>query len=89
MKNTLEKILNRCVLRAAFKRRQNQSGGVFEANCSKEMGQRKKKIFYQMFLCLHEGWERFVCRMRIVTVLLECKVEGDRTDTEGLFHRWN
>ena len=29
--------------------------GVFEANCSKQMGQRKKKIFHRMFLCLHEG----------------------------------
>ena len=26
--------------------------------------------------------------MKIVTVLLECKVEGDRTDAEGLFQRW-
>jgi len=27
--------------------------------------------------------------MRIVIVLLECKAEGDRTDNEGLFQRWN
>ena len=54
---------------------------MFEANCSKQMGQHKNKIFHQMFLCLHEGLERFVCRMRIVIVLLEYKVEGDRTDT--------
>ena len=36
-------------------RRQNQSGGVLEANCSRQMGQRKKKIFHHMFLCLHGG----------------------------------
>ena len=39
-----------------------------------------------MFLCLHGGWwQRFVCQMQIVIVLLEYKVEGDRTNTEGLF----
>ena len=83
MKNTLEKNIKQVRLEGGFKRRQNQSGGVFEANCSKQMGQRKKTIFHQMFLCLHEGLQRFVCRMRIVIVLLECKVEGDRTDTMG------
>ena len=31
------------------------------------------------------GEQRFVCQMQIVTVLLGYKVEGDRTDTEGLF----
>ena len=35
------------------------------------------------------GVTRFVCQMQIVIVLLEYKVEGDRTDTEGLFQRWN
>ena len=67
---------------------------MFEANCSRQMGQHKKKIFHQMFLCLHEGGgggggQRFVCQMQIVNVLLEYKVEGDRTDTEGLFQRWS
>ena len=28
---------------------------MFEANCCRQMGQHKKKIFDQMFLCLHEG----------------------------------
>ena len=28
---------------------------MFEANCSRQMGQHKKKIFHQMFLCLHGG----------------------------------
>ena len=28
---------------------------MFEANCSRQMGQHKKKIFHQMFLCLHVG----------------------------------
>ena len=55
-----------------------------------DMGQRKKKILDQMFLFLHEGRrQRFVCRMQILIVLLECKVKGDRTDTEGLFQKWN
>ena len=53
------------------------------------MGQNKKKIFNQMFLCLHGDWQRFVCQMQIVNVSLEYKVEGDRTYTEGLFQRWN
>ena len=26
---------------------------MFEANCSRQMGQDKKKIFHQMSLCLH------------------------------------
>ena len=34
-----------------------------------------------MFLCLHGGWQRLVCQMQIVIVLLEYKAEGDRTDT--------
>ena len=72
-----------------WKRRKNQSGGVFEANCSKQMGQNQKTIFHQMFLCLHEGWESLVCRMQIVIVLLEYKIEGDPGDNEGLFERWN
>ena len=30
---------------------------VFEANCSKQMGQRKKKkIFHQMFLCVFSNY---------------------------------
>ena len=37
-------------------------GGVFQANYSK-LGQRKKTTFHQLFLCLHEGWQRFGCRM--------------------------
>ena len=61
MKNSLEIIIKRVrLMRAAEKRRQNQSGGVsFEANCFKQMGHHKK-IFHQMFLCLHEGRQRFV-----------------------------
>ena len=55
MEKHFTKNIKQACLEGGFKRRQNQSGGVFEANCSKQMGQRKKKIFYQMFLCLHEG----------------------------------
>ena len=68
---------------------QNQNGEVFQANCSKQMGQCKKKIFHQMFLCLHGGEQRFMCWMQIVIVLLEYKVEGNGTGNEGLFQRWN
>ena len=28
---------------------------MFETNYSRQMGQHKKKIFHQMFLCLHGG----------------------------------
>ena len=28
---------------------------MFDANCFRQMGQHKKKIFHQMFLCLHGG----------------------------------
>ena len=62
---------------------------MMEANFSKQMGQRKKTIFHQMFLYLHEGGQRFMCWMWIVIVLLEYKAEGGRTDNEGLFQRWN
>ena len=30
-----------------------------------------------------------MCQMQMVIVLLEYKVEGYWTDTEGLFQRWN
>ena len=66
--------------------RQNPSGGVFEAGCSKQMGQRKKTIFHQKFLCLQT-------KVRVSdadrNVLLEYKVERDRIDIEGLFQRQN
>ena len=32
---------------------------------------------------------RLLYQIQIVIVLLEYKVEGDRTDTEGLFQRWS
>ena len=57
----------------------NQSGVVFETNCSKQMGQRKE----------NNGLRNVFVLTRWVTVLLECKVEGDRTDTEGMCQRWN
>ena len=30
---------------------------MFEAKCSRQIGKRKKMIFHQMFLCLHEEEE--------------------------------
>ena len=65
-----------------LKRRKNQSGGVFEANGSKQMGQRKKTFFHQIFWCLHEGWQRFGWQMWIAIVLLEYTIQGDRTGKE-------
>ena len=32
----------------------------FEANCSRQMGQHKKKIFHQMF-CVYTGGEKGLC----------------------------
>ena len=62
---------------------------MFEANCSKQMGQHKK-IFHQMFLCLHEGRQRFVSVSDADrNCLAAVKVEGDRTDNDGMFQRWN
>ena len=69
-------------LEGGFKRGGRISGEEFEANCSKQMGQHKKMIFHQMFLCLHERWWRFGRWMWIVIVLLQYKVEGGQTDTE-------
>ena len=52
-----------------------------------------RKISFTKCFCLYTGGgggggsQRFVCQMQIVIVLLEYKVEGDRTDTEGLFQR--
>ena len=47
-----------------------------------------KRSFTKCF-CVYTKGDKgsSVCLMRIV--LLECKAEGDRTDNEGLFQRWN
>ena len=56
VKNSLEIVIKQVRLEGGFER-----GGrirvaeCFEANCSRQMGQHKKKIFHQMFLCLHGG----------------------------------
>ena len=90
MKNSLEIIIKQVRLEGGFKTR----GRIRVAECLRQIvpnrgASLKKQIFHQTVLCLHEGQQGFVSRMRIVFVLLEYKVEGDRTDTEGLFHRWN
>ena len=55
-KDGLEIVIEQVCLEGGFKkRRQNQSGGISAANCSKQIGQHKKTIFHQTFLCLHEG----------------------------------
>ena len=55
VKNSLEIIIKQVHLEGVFERGGRISGGVFEANCSRQMGQHKKKIFCQMFLSLHWG----------------------------------
>ena len=54
-----------------------------EANSSKQMGQHKKKIFHQMFLRSHKGWQRFVSWLQIVIVLLEYKEKEIRKILRG------
>ena len=46
-------------------RRKNQSGGAVEANCSKQMDQRKKAIFHQTFFV-------FTREVTKVQVSVEC-----------------
>ena len=49
----------------------------------------RKRSFTKCF-CVYTGGDKGSCgQMQIVIVLLEYKVEVDRTDTEGLFQRWN
>ena len=57
---------------------------MFEVNCSRQMGQHKKKIFHQMFLCL----QRFVCQMQmqIVIVLLEYNITLPASPTLSGLH---
>ena len=55
------------------------------ANCSKQLGQRKKNIFHQNVEYVYTTGDKgsgIGCG-RMVIVLLECKVEEDRSDTEG------
>ena len=89
VKNSLETIIKQVHLEGGFKR----GGRIRVAECLRQIVPNRwaciRKIFHQMFFCLHDGWQRFMCRMRIVIVLLEFKVEGDQADTEGLFQRWN
>ena len=73
-------------MRAALKEEAESEWRSSEATCFRQMGQHKKKIFHEMFLCLHGA---SCVRCNCVIVLLEYKVEGDRTDTEGLFQRLN
>ena len=41
--------------------RQNQSGGVFAANCSRQMGQHKKKIVSPNVFVLTRGVDKGSC----------------------------
>ena len=63
---------------------------MFEANCSKQMGQCKTTIFHKNVLVFTRG----VTKVRVSDVDRNClsgiyEAEGDWTDTEGLFLRWN
>ena len=46
-------------------KKKNQSGGVFEANVSKQMGQRNECC--QMFLCLRKGWQILVSDAEVLS----------------------
>ena len=89
VKNSLEIIIKPVRLEGGFER----GGRIRVAECLGQIVPDRwasvRKGSHQMFLDLHQVRQRFVCRMRIVIVLLEYKVEGDRTDTEGLFMKWN
>ena len=39
--------------------KKNQSDGLTEADCSRQMGQYKRPIFRRMVLYLHEEWRRY------------------------------
>ena len=46
---------------------------MFEVNCSRQMGQHKKKIFLQMFVCLHaEGGGGGGTKVRVSDVDRNC-----------------
>ena len=51
VKNSLEIIIKQVRLEGGFER----GGGVFEANCSRQVGQHKKRSFIKCFFCLHGG----------------------------------
>ena len=88
-KDSLEIVLEQVRLEGGFKTKRR----IKAAECLRQTVPNRwasvRKGSHQMFLDLHQVRQRFVCRMRIVIVLLEYKVEGDRTDTEGLFMKWN
>ena len=65
VKKSLQIVAEQASLEAKQKKK---SGKVFEANCSKQMGQPKKLIFNQTSLCLHKAWQRYRCQLRIVSV---------------------
>ena len=61
----------------------NRTGRFFEADCSKQMGWCRKML--PIFLCSYDGWQRYTCRIKIVIVWLECRVQGEHTDLSCQF----
>ena len=94
VKNSLEIIIKQMRLEGGFER----GDRIRVAECLRQIvpyrwASIRKRSFTKCF-CVYAGGgggggQRFVCQMQIVIVLLEYKVEGGRTDTEGLFQRWN
>ena len=89
VKNSLEIVIKQVRLEGGFKR----GGRIRVEECLRQIvpdrwASIRKGSFTKCF-CVYTQRQRFVCQMQIVIVLLEYKVEGDRTDTEGLFQRWS
>ena len=40
--------------------KKNQSNGLTETDCSRQMGRYKRMIVRQIILCLHKGWRRML-----------------------------
>ena len=82
VKNSLEIVIKQVHLQGGFKR-----GGRISLRqiVPDRWASIRKRSFTKCFCVYTGGWLRFVCQMQIVIVLLEYKVEGDRTDTDRLF----
>ena len=92
VKNSLEIIMKEVRLEGGFER----GGRIRVAECLRQIvpdrwDSIRKRSFTKCF-CVYTGGDKgscFMCLMQIITVLLAHKVEGNWTDTEGLFQRWN
>ena len=90
VKNSLEIVIKQVSLEGGFER----GGRIRVVECLRQIvperwASIRKRSFTKCF-CVYTGADKGSCvRCRSIIVLLEYKVEGDWTDTEGLFQRWN